>query len=153
EAEVLQHLQAQVRYKLVTSLRWSEGEWQFIPGDTFSDRMTKSTVEPVRVVLAGLRRTARVDLIQAALTGAERLASTPRATRYADAWRRIFGEKLLARLVGRPKIEDLIADLPPVEAYPQVDALVLCGMASLEAPPRPAQSRPSKSPDPFRLDD
>ena len=153
EADVLTHLQAQVRYKLVTSLRWSEGEWQFVPGDTFSDRMTKSTVEPVRVVFAGLRRTARVELIQGALTGTERLHPTPRATRYADPWRRVFGENVLSMLSDNPKVEDVLFDLPPVEALPQIDALVLCGMATLEAPPRRIPKTPSKSPDPFKLDD
>jgi CheY-like chemotaxis protein len=153
ETDVLQHLQAQVRYKLVTSLRWSEGEWQFVPGDTFSDRMTKSTVEPVRVVFSGLRRTARVELIQGALTGVERLNPTPRATRYADAWRRVFGESLLNHLADHPKVEDVLFDLPPVEALPQIDALVLCGMATLEVPPRRIAKTPSKSPDPFKLDD
>jgi tetratricopeptide (TPR) repeat protein len=65
----------------------------------------------------------------------------------------VFGDGVLSRLAEKPKIEDIVFDLPAVEAFPQVDALVLCGMATLEAPPRRAASSPSKSPDPFKLDE
>jgi CheY-like chemotaxis protein/tetratricopeptide (TPR) repeat protein len=154
EEEVLETLQAQVRYKLMTSLRWPDGEYQFVPGDTFSDRMTKSTVDPVRVVFVGLKRTARLELIQGRLAGDERVVSTARILRYAEPWRRVFGRTVFERLRDQPTVEALLAELPPVEVLPQVDALSLCGMARLEAPPgRVAGRTPAPTPDPFVLGD
>src|SRR5437899_9376310 len=36
ESEVLKYLAAQVRLKIVNALRWDDGTWRFVPGDSFS---------------------------------------------------------------------------------------------------------------------
>jgi CheY-like chemotaxis protein/cytochrome c-type biogenesis protein CcmH/NrfG len=138
DEEVIKHLAALVRLKVVSSLRWTHGDYHFTAGDTFSERLPKATLEPVGMVLTGLKRTAHDDEIakQLALKTDSRVGLTPRAERYRDDYTKVFGLEALAALAGRPRVGDLLRKgKDAVQLFAGVDALLQTGMAELEAGP------------------
>ncbi|HEY3352915.1 MAG TPA: response regulator [Polyangia bacterium] len=135
--DVIKHLGALVRLKVVSSLRWSHGQYQLVPGDTFSDRVTKAVIEPVALILSGLKRTAHDDEIakQLAARAAARVALTPRAERYRDAFAKVFGVEALAALAARPLLGELLRrGQGGVALLGAVDALLQTAMAELDDP-------------------
>jgi CheY-like chemotaxis protein/tetratricopeptide (TPR) repeat protein len=138
DEEVIRNLAALVRLKVVSSLRWTHGDYHFASGDTFSERLPKATLEPVSLVLVGLKRTAHDDEIakQLALKVDVRVSLTPRAERYRDDFTKVFGVEALAALAGHQRIGDLLRrGKDAVQLFAGVDALLQTGMAELEAAP------------------
>ena len=142
EAEVLNYLAAQVRLKIVSALRWQDGDFRFLPGDTFSGRMTHLTVDAPRTVLTGLRRTAHVDEIaRGALASQGRLRLGSRFRRHRDAFVRVFGDTQLALLTDGPRPREMALRNDP-ELMAQYEALMLTGLGQLAADgvPQPVAS-------------
>ncbi len=143
EAEVLKYLAAQVRLKIVTALRWPDGEYRFIPGDSFSGRMTHLSVDAPRVVFSGLKKSAHIEEIARAASAVRgRLVIDPRFDKHRDSFVRVFGDQALANLQDRPRPADLAArnDGDLLVAY---DALRMTGLGTLEAEEAPPPRKPS----------
>jgi CheY-like chemotaxis protein len=138
EEDVIKHLAALVRLKVVSSLRWPHGEFKVTPGDSFSDRITKATLEPVALVLTGLKRTAHDDEIakQLATRAGARVQLTPRAERHRDSFVKVFGPEALGALAPRPLVGELLRQgKGAIALLAGVDALLATGMAELEEAP------------------
>ena len=131
EGDVLQFLAAQVRLKIVTALRWGDGDYRFLPGDSFSGRMTHLTVDAPRVVFAGLKKSANIEEIARQAAGAQgRVALSPRFARHREAFTRVFGENYVAFLDERPRASD-VAAASDAELLSAWDALRMTGLAEL----------------------
>jgi len=66
--EVLQCLAAQTRKRISDCLRWDEGGWSLVPGDTFGDRVIEHQLDVERIIFMGLFRSTRPRSWSAALT-------------------------------------------------------------------------------------
>ncbi|MBI5479673.1 MAG: response regulator [Deltaproteobacteria bacterium] len=138
DEDVIRHLAALVRLKIVSSLRWTNGDYHFAAGDTFSERLPKATLEPVALILQGLKRTAHDDEIakQLSLKVDLHVTLTPRAARYRDEFGKVFGALALAALAGRPRVGDLLRrGKDAVQLFAGVDALLQTAMAEMEEAP------------------
>jgi CheY-like chemotaxis protein/tetratricopeptide (TPR) repeat protein len=160
EAEVLGHLSAHVKLKLINCLRWRDGMWDFLPGPIAAD-VARTPIEAVTTVLRGLRKSARADAIAAEFEPHEalRLIPTPRVDDYGAPFRREFGWTAIDALSEQPRLGELLRTGNPIELLPALDALVGCGLAVLDPPPlvmpapAPARARRRATPqaDPLAL--
>lgn len=149
ESEVLTYLATQVRLKIVNALRWQEGEYRFVAGDSFSGRITHLSVDAPRVVLSGLRRTAHAEEIaRAAIASRSRLVLGWRFSRHRDSFVRVFGDDKLPLLADRPRVRDLGLREDP-ELLAQYEALVLSGLGTLEADDSVPQASAAATTGPF----
>lgn len=139
QEELLKQLGAQMRAKITNVLRWKDGQWSFAPGQPTGGRL-QTPVEAPRMVFFGLQKTAHVDEIAHELAGARgRVALTLRAERHREAFSRVFGAQALEQLQRRPLLDELLAGADPSAMLVQLDALIACGMAELEAVPGSAK--------------
>jgi DNA-binding response OmpR family regulator/tetratricopeptide (TPR) repeat protein len=128
EDDLLRQLAAQFRARVVGALRWTSGNWTFAAGEPPSD-LLPTPVDGVRLVLAGLGRTAQPDEVAhryADSRGSLRL--TGRGERCLDTVARVFG----------PDVSQLFRDGTHIEAVlavpsllPAVDALLGAGFLEL----------------------
>jgi energy-coupling factor transporter ATP-binding protein EcfA2/CheY-like chemotaxis protein len=90
--QLVEQLTAQVRHKLVQSLRWPDGAWRFLPADGRGGAQGNA-LDLAQVLLSGLRQTAPT----AAATGdTDRLDLEPRGEALLPAVRQVFGRALAA---------------------------------------------------------
>src|SRR5207237_5186717 len=109
EGELLKQLGAQMRARLVSVLRWKEGDWRFVPGEPPVDRAQTPT-DPARLVFAGLKKTAHIDEIAQTLARARgRVGLTMRAERHREAFVGVFGSDGLRALGRRPQLDEVMA--------------------------------------------
>jgi CheY-like chemotaxis protein/tetratricopeptide (TPR) repeat protein len=148
ESELLKQLRAQMRAKITGVLRWSDGDWQFAPGSPPPEKLL-TPVETPRLVFTGLQKTAHVDQIaqlMAQVSG--QLVPTPRAERHREPFARVFGGDGLAALQRRTQINELVKGKDPAPMLVQIEALLVCGMAeieaALEASPTPRKPLPTR---------
>ncbi len=154
EAEVVGHLAAHVKLKLVNCLRWRDGMWDLVPGTVPAD-VVRTPIDLAGVVFRGLAKSARADVVAAELETYERLRliPTPRVDDHGAAFRKEFGSAAIDALSGQPRLGDLLRTGNPVELLPALDALIACGLAVLDPPPlavpapAPARARRTASPD------
>jgi DNA-binding response OmpR family regulator/tetratricopeptide (TPR) repeat protein len=133
EQRLLKELGAQMRAKIINVLRWKDGTWTFLPGQPSVDRL-QTPAEAARLVFTGLQRTAHVDEIaQEMVKLSGRIGLTLRAERHREAFARVFGPTGLELLQRRPPITDVLAGSDPTPMLVQLDALLRCGMAEVEA--------------------
>ena len=130
--ELMRHLTAQARFKITGALRWPDGAWSFRPSRELFDRAQGAALDPVAVVLLGLRKTSNIEEA-ARLLGehaGRQLAFTATGDRHRAAVGRIFGEPLLAALATRPVIDGLLAggDFDTSVIFPALEALLLAGL-------------------------
>jgi DNA-binding response OmpR family regulator/tetratricopeptide (TPR) repeat protein len=155
EDDVLRHHTALVKLRIINSLRWSDGRYEFTPGDTFSERMPRCAIEPATIVLLGLRRVIDLDeATQQLQPSADRpLVLTLRGERYRDVFIKVFGADLLNYLPTRPSIHELSAKgLEGMTIYSHAYALLHTGMARLGAARREPSAPALPGQDPLGLD-
>jgi CheY-like chemotaxis protein/tetratricopeptide (TPR) repeat protein len=154
DAELMKQLKAQMRAKITNVLRWKDGDWLFQPGVT-PPASLQTPVETPRLVFAGLAKTAHVDEIaQTLATVRGRIVLTLRAERYREAFVHVFTDRGLVALQRRPLLEELLVVADPTPMLVQLDALLTCGMAEIEAlgaEKREPQSRTDQT-DPLALE-
>ncbi len=132
ETDILRHYTALVKLRIINSLRWQEGSFSFVPGDTFSDRLPHCTIDAPGIVLLGFKRVTNPDEVARQLEPQRRrpLLLTMRGERYQEVFLKVFGDALFHFLPGRPTIEDLAGKgLDPLTIYTHVHALLQTEMA------------------------
>jgi CheY-like chemotaxis protein/tetratricopeptide (TPR) repeat protein len=149
EKDLLHQLAAQMRAKVASTLRWRDGDWSFVPGVPPPGLQTP--IEAPLLVFLGLQKTAHVDEIAQLLAATRgRLSLTPRAERYRDTFVRVFGLTAIDALARTPQLEDLMAGTDPAAMLAQLDALLVCGLATLT--PVAGQQQPGAATDPVALE-
>ncbi|MBU1238164.1 response regulator, partial [Myxococcota bacterium] len=97
---VLKYHSSLVKVRIVNSFRWHDGTYAFVPGDNFSDRITKAPVDPVALVFAGLKRISDLDEIAQRLE--DKILSiievTPQGKSLHPEFARIFGETVSSQI-------------------------------------------------------
>jgi DNA-binding response OmpR family regulator/tetratricopeptide (TPR) repeat protein len=135
EHEVIRYLTAQVKVKLVSALRWNDGEFTFDPNPDAGDRVTRYEVDPAPLVFTGLRRSARPDQLLDTLAPKRDAAmvATPRLQTYKEPFRKVFGRGALAAVGSRSLLGDLLEESSsPSDLAVAIDALLLTGMVELQ---------------------
>ena len=94
--EVLQCLAAQVRKRIADCLRWDEGSWAFVPGDTFGDRIIEHDLDVERVIFMGLLRSATPEKLVGRFdqNGAREVRLTRRFARHRSGFEAVFGVEI-----------------------------------------------------------
>ena len=132
EQALLDELAAQMRHKLVTTLRWPDGDYRFEPGEPQGERL-ELPFETPRLVFSGLRRTARLDeIVQRMRAAPARFSLTLRAEHYRTTVGKMFGPEGLALFDQRPLVAELVAHRDAASLLVQADVLLLAGCAQLE---------------------
>lgn len=154
-ATLLAELIAQHEHKLVTLLRWNDGEFRFTAG-TPNER-PPGPVNLPQLLFAGLRRTARTD------ERARTLVDDTRTLELSLRWKRVretfvgvFGTDEVTLLEQRPRLRNLLEQAAGSEQFGplvvQIDTLLLCGLASLTDSNEAREPKPtavvSSSPNP-----
>jgi CheY-like chemotaxis protein len=146
ETDVLRHHTALVKLKIINSLRWDEGTYAFAPGDNFSGRIPKATIDIANILFLGLQRVTSLDEATKKLdTQANRaLVKTARSERYQDIFTKVFGGDVLRLLPTQPSMNELLSKgIEPLRVYLQTHALLECGMAELGADKAGEGSQPA----------
>jgi CheY-like chemotaxis protein/tetratricopeptide (TPR) repeat protein len=130
-ADLVRHLTAQARYKITRALRWPDGEWSFRPNRDLVESAAKgNALDPVAVVLLGLKKTASIEEGAAAageLSG-RKVKLTARGERVRPSIARVFGETFLQALEGTPSVDALaVAPFEPSVSLPALESLILAG--------------------------
>jgi CheY-like chemotaxis protein/tetratricopeptide (TPR) repeat protein len=134
ETDVFRYHTALVKLRIISCLRWNDGEYQFAPGDTFSERIPKATIDVANIVFLGLQRVISLDEATKRLDqqSGRAIVLTPRAEAYRDAFVRVLGDDVLRSLPTRPSIAELLSKgAEPLKVYVHVHVLLECGMAEL----------------------
>lgn len=132
EEDLLRHLTALVKLRIINCLRLKEGQYQFAPGDDFSDRIPRCTIDSVTLIFLGLKRLTDLDEVASSLSNDlhRPISLLPRADLYRDIFTKVFGDQLFPLLSKNPSLSDLNArGLDPMVTYTQMNALLLSGMA------------------------
>ncbi len=155
EDVILRHHTALVKLRIINCLRWNEGSFSFKEGDDFSERMPRCAIEPVTIILLGLKRLMDVDEAAEYLNKQMDLPLklTVRGERYRDVFIKVYGDKILNHLSGRPSVEDLIAKgLNSMTTYSHIMVLLKTGMANFGTMKRRFSSTVLPSLDPLALE-
>lgn len=137
ESEVVKHLIGQARMRIMTGLRWTDGEWSFVPGEAFGQGELAHTLDAERAILSGLKSSASLETATAHLDphAGSRLRLTARGERFRADFEAVFGADVLQAALEAPTIATLYSR-PDVEtALAAVEALLMTGFADAEAPP------------------
>ncbi len=131
--EVLQALAAQARKRIADCLRWHQGSFAFIAGDTFGDRVVEHDLGIANLVFLGLYRSATPEWLVERFdqSGACPVKLTPRFDRYREPLAQVFGGDLPSILADEPSIGALALRDDAHVVMAQVDALVETGLATL----------------------
>ena len=141
EAEVMSELVRQTRFKVQSSLRWSDGTWRFHCDEGVGARVPRCVVEPLEAIFQGLARPQDLQnvvtqLVQRGLGQQLKLGESFAA--FEQAFVEAFGSSVLAALRGAPMMAALIhSDTPPAQVM-AVDALLRCELCELV--PAPARA-------------
>jgi len=130
EEALLKNLAAQMRARIVSTLRWRAGKWTFTAAEPPPD-LLQTPVDAARLVLAGLGKTAQPEEV-VRLYGTQRggLRISRRGERCAEAFVRVFGAPAWDIFRREPRIE-VVLGVP--ELLVAFDALVASGMGWVEA--------------------
>ena len=155
ENDVFRHHTALVKLKIINSLRWDEGSYAFAPGDTFSGRIPKATIDIANILFLGLQRVTNLDEASKKLDAkaSHALAKTDRAERYQDVFTKVFGGEVLRLLPTQPSINEMLGKgIEPLRVYLQTHALLEAGMVVVGANKADAGSQPAvRAEDPIGL--
>ncbi len=153
ETDVFRHHTALVKLKIINSLRWHDGTYGMSPGDTFSDRIPKATIDITNILLLGLQRVTSLDEVSRALDAVanQSVRLRPRAERYRDSFVKVFGDEVLKLLPSQPTINEMLRKgVDSLAVYLHTHALLETGMAELgEA--REDGAAPVRTEDPIGL--
>lgn len=154
ETDVFRHHTALVKLKIINSLRWHDGTYAFLPGDSFSDRIPKAAIDLTTILFLGLQRVTSLDEATRQLepVANHRLRLTPRAERYREPFAKVFGDEVMNLLAGQPSLNDLLRKgVEPLKAYLHSCALVETGMALLGEAEAEVAPAPVPAEDPIGL--
>jgi CheY-like chemotaxis protein/tetratricopeptide (TPR) repeat protein len=130
EEGLLKNLAAQMRARIVSTLRWRSGKWLFTTAEPPPD-LLQTPVDAARLVLAGLGKTAQPEEIVRTYghqRGGVRISR--RGELCAEAFARVFGAPAWDILRREPRIE-VVLGVP--ELLVPFDALLSSGMGWVEA--------------------
>jgi tetratricopeptide (TPR) repeat protein/CheY-like chemotaxis protein len=131
--DVLQYLAAQARKRISDCLRWQEGTYTFLRGDTFGGRVMEHVLDTPKIVFTGLYRTAVADELIARIDdeGARPVRLLPRFEPFRPAFEAVFGPQILQPLhEGAPLGELVLRDDGRVLAQ-AIETLLTAGLAEL----------------------
>ncbi|MFH2006905.1 MAG: response regulator [bacterium] len=134
ETDVFRHHTALVKLKIINSLRWHDGNYAFAPGDSFSQRIPKVTIDVANILLLGLQRVTNLDEVSKKLdeVANKALRLTARAEHYRDIFTKVFGDEVLRILPGHPSLNEMLSKgTEALKVYLQTNALLECGMCEL----------------------
>jgi CheY-like chemotaxis protein/tetratricopeptide (TPR) repeat protein len=155
ETDVFRHHTALVKLKIINSLRWAEGTYSFAPGDSFSGRIPKATIDIANILFLGLQRVTSLDEASQKLDAKANhtLTKTGRAERYQDVFTKVFGGDVLGLLPTGPSINEMLGKgIEPLRVYLQTHALLECGMVKLGSGKASIGSQPAvRAEDPIGL--
>lgn len=127
--KLVEQLTAQVRHKIVQSLRWPDGAWRFVPAHGRGGAQGNA-LDLAQVLLSGLRQTVPNA---AAAGGTDRLHLEPRGQALLPTLRQVFGRALTeAWRPGVTPAELIGAGVESREVHAAIDALVLCDALRVE---------------------
>ncbi|MCB9557416.1 MAG: hypothetical protein H6707_15015 [Deltaproteobacteria bacterium] len=131
-------LAAQIQIKLVSTIRWQDGTFLFTPGDDFSERVPRSPLRLVYLVLTALGRFARVE--ETGLLEERALALTPCGEAERATIAEAYGEELLSHCGQGVSVAAILAGATaPASIRVQVSVLLNCGMVCyVDADPQSA---------------
>ena len=134
ETQLLEALAAQVRFKLVRSLRWPDGIWRFEPQRQIA-AAAGAPIDVVDLILRGLRETVRLSPLPPHLRAIRDapLVLTDRGRRLRPAWSRVFGPEIGQAFSSTATADRLIeTGLARDAVYGLIDALWLCDALTVE---------------------
>lgn len=127
---MVSHLTMHTCHKLVQTLRWPDGTWQFQPHRQSPSGPRGNPIDMIPLVLQGLRHTTSFDMLPervVALDG-KPLTLTPRGHRLLPSVRQYLSSKLADEWTeGNTTGALLAAGVERGELYATIDALLLCG--------------------------
>lgn len=148
EQDVLRHHTALVKLKIINSLRWHDGTYALSPGDTFSERIPKATIDLTKILFLGLQRVTSPDEVSRRLEaeGNRVVRLTARVERYRDTFQRVFGDEVLRLLPAHPTLHEMLRKgVDSLKVYLHTHSLLESGMAELgeakqeDSPPVPTE--------------
>ncbi len=133
---VLDFLAAQVRKRVVDSLRWSDGVWSFVPGEEFARRIMEHPTDTEWVVFAGLAKTTSAEGLMARLEqdGPRPIRLGTRFPRFRKAFERALGNELLPLLDDEPLLASMVLRPSADTLFTAIEALILTELATLGPP-------------------
>ena len=123
------HLTMHTCHKLVQTLRWSSGRWQFEPRTQSHLGVRGNPIDLTPLVLQGLSRTASFDSVPERVAAVERssLVLTPRGQRLLPAIRQHLSSKLADEWIDGNRPGDLLAaGVERGELFIGLEALSFC---------------------------
>jgi Predicted N-acetylglucosaminyl transferase len=145
--DVLQCLAAQVRKRITDCLRWDEGDWTFVPGDTFGDRIIEHDLEVERIIFMGLVRSATPENLVGRFdeNGAREVRLTRRFDRHRSGFEAVFGADITRVLAAGASVGSLALRDDSHLILTAIDTLLETGLAELSDP---ARGEPKEAPVP-----
>jgi CheY-like chemotaxis protein/tetratricopeptide (TPR) repeat protein len=144
--EVLQCLAAQVRKRILDCLRWDDGTWTFVPGDTFGDRIIEHDLDIERLIFLGLLRTTTPEKLvtQFDQNGARTIELTRRFAKHRPGFEAVFGAEITQVLAAGASVGSLALRDDAHLVIAAIDALLEAGLLELGAPViEPEEAAPS----------
>jgi len=134
--EVLQCLAAQVRKRVIDCLRWDEGTWSFIPGDTFGDRIIEHELDIERTIFMGLLRSASPEKLVTRFdqNGARPITLARRFAKHRPAFEAVFGAEITQVLAAGASVGSLALRDDAHLVIAAIDTLLESGLAELGEP-------------------
>src|SRR5215831_10170978 len=129
-AELIKHLTAQARHKIVRALRWPDGTWDYRPNRELLDATKGNALDPVAVVFLGLRKSATLEgAARAALPlSGHVVALTDRGAKVQPVVARVFGAAFAEALERGPAFESFLRrPFEPAHSLPALEALLVTG--------------------------
>jgi CheY-like chemotaxis protein len=145
--EVLQCLSSQVRKRVSDCLRWEEGSWTWVPGDTFSDRIIEHDLEVERIVFMGLLRSATPEKLVGHFdqNGAREVRLTRRFAHHRLGFEAVFGADITQVLAAGASVGSLALRDDAHLVIAAIDTLLETGLAELGDPIREPEEAPASN--------
>ena len=129
--QMVQSLTSLTSYKLMQSLRWPDGHWQFEPSDLLArGPRGGNPIDLTTVVLQGLKHTASLDTVPPRVVEIEGhpLELTTRGQSLMPAFRQHLSERFVEHWKGGDSVQDLVhKGIERSELFVALEALILCG--------------------------
>jgi CheY-like chemotaxis protein len=134
--EVLQCLAAQVRKRISDCLRWDEGSWTLVSGDTFSDRIIEHDLDVERIIFTGLLRTATPEKLVGRFdeNGAREVRLANRFANHRAGFEAVFGADITQVLAAGASVGSLALRDDAHLVIAAIDSLLETGLAELSDP-------------------
>jgi CheY-like chemotaxis protein/cytochrome c-type biogenesis protein CcmH/NrfG len=142
--DVLQCLAAQVRKRLTDCLRWDEGNWSFVPGDNFGDRIIEHDLEVERIIFMGLLRSATPEKLIGRFdqNGASEVRLTRRFDHHRSGFEAVFGADITRVLATGASVGSLALRDDSHLIITAIDTLLETGLAELSDPAQEPEQAP-----------